>query len=183
MFKLNTASGARKLCAADILTSQAELSLGRKDHWGAIGYLRKALDIKERFLGRNHASVALTLNNLASVYSQIGAPVARAQAVRLLQRAIGIQLRSPGLLSSQAAATFHNMARVRQRDGRLREATVLAWWVYEIRLKTCGPASIEVAHILDELVTLYDNSGKDPQDVVRRANMLRQAEKASSNRK
>lgn len=178
MFKVTC--GVHNVFLADILTSCAEICLGQNDHRGAIGRLHKALRIKEEVLGPNHPSVALTLNNLARAYGETGLPIAVAYAIRLIQRAIGIQSRLPGLLHPLAAISFRNLSRLYWLDGRQCESRVLCWWVYEIYLRCYGPASDDVAHVLDELSALYIASGKDPQDVARKANEMWQALKTGS---
>lgn len=180
MVTFNVTSGVRKVFLADILTSEAEICLGTQDYAGAIGRLHQALRIKEEVLGTNHPSVALTLNNLASAYAETWASVAVDYAIRLIQRAIRIQSRLPGLLHPLAAISFRNLSWLYWLDGRKCESRVLCWWVYEIYLRSYGPESGDVEHVLDELSALYIASGKDPQDVVRKANEMWQALKTGS---
>jgi tetratricopeptide (TPR) repeat protein len=112
---VRAAACADQKIAARILGKAGAIQERLGDTKAAVGSLRKALAKEEAASGREHARVAVRLNDLALI-------VEPKAAEPLLRRAIAIQAKSVGLRHPETAITSNNLANVLLALGRLTEA-------------------------------------------------------------
>jgi tetratricopeptide (TPR) repeat protein len=89
----------------------------------AVELYKKALDIRERVLGKDHQDTATTYNNIASVYDNQGK---YEQALELCKKALDIRERGLGKNHPGTAATYNNIALVYSNQGKYEQA--LGWY-------------------------------------------------------
>jgi tetratricopeptide (TPR) repeat protein len=95
------------------------LALRRRDVEAAETYNRRALRIRTQFLGEEHSLTAFSMANVAEGLHLQGKD---AEALRLLQKAIGIQKRTQGDRSRKVAYELDRLGRIQQDMGNLRQA-------------------------------------------------------------
>ncbi len=156
---LEVVAEAEKLGAQDprLATPLANLGsfyAGRKRYAEAEPLLRRALAIREKALGPDHPDVARTLVSL--VMCRLSNEPKEAEAVApMLRRAVAIIEKSRGKDSPDLANALQCMFMLHlfHRDFDGAEANLRR--LLAIREKASGPASIEVATVLDDLGDLY----------------------------
>jgi len=120
-------------------------------------WYRDCLGICERELGRNHASTAASLNNLAALYSSMGR---YEDAMLLVERSLGIRERELGRNHASTAASLNNLAELYRSMGRYEDAMPL----YERALGICerelGCDHPTTATSLNNLAGLYRSMGR-----------------------
>jgi tetratricopeptide (TPR) repeat protein len=98
--------------------------------------LEEALRIAESEFGPQDPNLAVSLNNLGSLY---GAQDRYAEAERLLLRALAIREGTLGPEHPEVAASLRNLAWLLTRQGRYPEATALDRRALAIREAALGP--------------------------------------------
>ena len=118
---------------------------------------QQARAIKEKALGPNHSSLAITLNNLALLHAHQGH---YAEAEPLYQQALAIHEKAlePDRLS--LASTLSNLALLYKSQGRYAEAELLYQQALTITEKVLGPNHPELATTLNNLANLYGSQGR-----------------------
>jgi tetratricopeptide (TPR) repeat protein len=129
----------------------------RAEHGEAEPLHQRALAIKEESLGPEHPDVAVSLNNLASLYDNQGQ---FPKAERLHQRALTIWEKALGPEHPNMAASFNNLALLYYNQGQYGKAEPLYQRALAIKEKVMGPKHPSVATSLDNLVTLYYTQGQ-----------------------
>jgi CHAT domain-containing protein len=122
----------------------------------------RALNIKERALGSEHPSVAVSLNNLASLYNEIG-DYEKAEQMHL--RALNIKERTLGLEHPSVAKSLNNLAVLYYEKGDYANAESLNQRALAIREKAVGPEHPDVVESLVHLAVLYATKGDFAQAV------------------
>jgi len=89
-------------------------------------YHKRALDMKEKLLGRNHVEVALTLNNLAVLYKTQGRFDSAAELYRkaLSRLESTLSSRHPNLVKCRKNYAALLKTRKKQMPSRLQRASV-----------------------------------------------------------
>src|SRR5262245_34698671 len=116
----------------------------------------RALDIKEKTLGMDNPSVAVSLNNLAYLYDDRGD---YAKAESLYQRALLIREKALGPDHPDVAETSGNLARVYYNQGDYAKAESLYQRALAIKEKVLGRAHADVAETLKSLALIYSDRG------------------------
>src|SRR5665647_650669 len=114
------------------------------------------LKILEERLGLEHPSVATTLNNLTSLYRQMGA---YEKALPLYQRALDIYEKILGPEHPSVATTLNNLASLYRQMGAYEKALPLYQRALDIYEKVLGPEHPSVATTLNNLASLYRQMG------------------------
>jgi CHAT domain-containing protein/Tfp pilus assembly protein PilF len=118
---------------------------------------KKSLEINEKALGKDHPELAINLNNLATLYLNIGR---FAEAEPLYKRSLEIRERVSGNDHPDYAASLNNLALFYIVTDRHAEAEVLSKRSLEINEKVLGKDSPEVAISLDNLARVYSETGR-----------------------
>ncbi|HEX8738142.1 MAG TPA: tetratricopeptide repeat protein, partial [Pyrinomonadaceae bacterium] len=137
---------------AERLAEEGERLFETGKYVEAIGVMEKSLALQERFLGADSISVARLLNNLATLYDQMGD---YERAEKAYQRAITIGEKTLGAENPDVAGMFLNLATMYQARGEY----VLAEPIYRRSLlileKALGTEHPVVAQTLGNLSQLY----------------------------
>ena len=123
----------------------------------AEGLFKRALVIREKALGANHADVGQTLNNLAGVYRAQGK---YSEAEGLFKRALAIREKALGANHPAVADTLNRLADVYRAQRKYAEAEGLFKRALVIREKALGANHPDVAETLHHLAILYEARGK-----------------------
>ncbi|MBF0345132.1 MAG: CHAT domain-containing protein, partial [Nitrospirae bacterium] len=118
---------------------------------------KRALEINEKALGKEHPSTATSLNNLANLYQATGR---YAEAKPLLKRALEINEKALGKEHPSTATSLNNLANLYQATGRYAEAEPLLKRALEINEKALGKEHPSTATSLNNLASLYYNTGR-----------------------
>jgi len=130
---------------------------------------REALRIRRAGLPADHPSIALSLNNLASVLAGLDR---LDEAEQLHREALGIFRRVFGAEHHRVGLSAYNLARVLQRKGALAEAESLYRLTVDIDRKAYGVDHLEVGADLRRLGMLQREKG----DCASAEQTLREAE-------
>jgi tetratricopeptide (TPR) repeat protein len=134
--------GRQNASTAEMLYNLAkvEMNLGRNAQ--AIKHFGEALAVQKRVLGPQHMHVSMTLNNLGSTYLQAGD---KDNALVFLEKALVVKRKTMKKVDLSLAATIQNIALIlKEKPGRLAEASRLYKEVYEMKLPVMGPNHPEV---------------------------------------
>jgi tetratricopeptide (TPR) repeat protein len=118
--------------------------------------LNKALDIRIRLLGEDHADVGDTLMNRAYFNLQ---RERHDEAIRDTQKAIALFEKSLGKDHPNVAYAYNVLGQIRQHQGRMLEAVAhfeKAQKIYEL---TFGPNHFYIGTVLENLADLYSDLG------------------------
>ena len=106
-------------------------------------------------LGPDHPEVAVSLNNLASLYRKTG-DFERAEP--LYEKALAIWEKSSDPIHDQLADTLRSLAAIRQRNGDYERAESLLKRALALEEKARGADHTETAVALSNLASLYSDS-------------------------
>lgn len=122
----------------------------------AIPLAERALEIREKVLGKEHPSVAQSLNNLASLYQNQGS---YEKAEPLLVRSLAIREKVHGKEHPDVASSLNNLAALYYAQGSYQKAEPLYLRSLAIREKLLGKEHPDVATSLNNLAELYRVEG------------------------
>lgn len=142
---------------ATTLNNIAAVHYVKGEYAAAEPLFRRALSIRERSLGRNHAEVATSLNNLAAVNRKQGDLRAAAPA---LQRALGIREEALGPTHPSTLAIIHNLATVYRDLGQDAQSEVLWRQSLDRRHLAGGDDADLEADILERLADIQQDQGR-----------------------
>ncbi len=151
-------SGRESLEAADVLDILVEaLWRGGKAREAQSRELaERAIQIKEKTLGKDHPAVASSLNNLAALLIATGD---YAGARPLHERALAIREKSLGPDHPEVASSLNGLAKLLWNTGDYAGARPLLERALAIREKALGPDHPDVAQSLNGLAALLWNKG------------------------
>ncbi len=141
---------------AYVLNKQVIQLYGAGRYEEAIPLAQRALAIREKALGPEHPDTAVSLNNLAELYSATGD---YAKAEPLYQRALAIHEKARGHEHPDTATSLNNLAYYHRRTGDYAKAEPLYLRSLEIRERTLGAEHSETANSLNNLAELYIATG------------------------
>ncbi|MGF1481475.1 MAG: tetratricopeptide repeat protein [Cyanophyceae cyanobacterium] len=147
----------RELAEAYQLNQQVLALLEQGEYAQAIPLAERALAIRERVLGEEHADVATSVNNLASLYYDQGN---YAKAEPLFRRALRISEEALGSNHPDVATSLDNLASLYQAQGNYAEAEPLSQRALAIRENNFGAEHLDVATSLSNLASLYQAQGR-----------------------
>lgn len=138
----------------------------------AVALTQKALSLQESLLGKEHPDVAISLNDLAGLYTRQGR---YREAEPLYKRALFIQENEPEPKRLNAAAFLNNLASLYANQGRYREAEPLYKRALAIAEKSVGEQSNTAAY-LKNLALLYTKQGRsrEAEPLYKRALLMRE---------
>ncbi len=118
---------------------------------------QKALEIREKVLGKEHPDTAATYNNIAVVYSTEG--VYR-KALKWYEKALKVREKVLPKEHPDTAATYNNIAVVYSNQGECGKA--LEWYqkALEIREKVLGKEHLDTATTYNNIAVVYRIQGK-----------------------
>lgn len=119
---IGTATDRMLVSEANLLKKVWDYLYQRAQYSEAEFFARRALLINERVFGSDHRSVALSLNDLARLYS---AQARYAEAENLFKEALSIDERVLGSDHFEVAELQHNLANMYEAQGRYEEAEAL----------------------------------------------------------
>merc|ERR1712051_592321 len=128
-------------------------------------FLHRSLQIKEQHFGVGHINTAVTLNNLATAYSELGD--VQEEKV-LLERSLDIKERHYGKHSVQTTAALVNLAGVYSELGEVSRGRDLLESALEIEERHYGAGHVETAITLNNLALACGEGG----DVQRMQDLL-----------
>ena len=117
----------------------------------------KALAIRKKIFGEEHADVALSYSNLATVYKSIGE---YSQAQKLHEKALAIRKKIFGQEHADVASSYNNLANVYDSIGEYNQAKELHEKALAIKKKNFGEEHADVATSYNNLATVYDSIGE-----------------------
>jgi len=135
----------------------------------ALPYYEQSLELSQRLFGQSHENtaavlgvlaslyVASTLNNLASLYSDMGQ---YAKAEPLFQRSLKISEEKLGKDDPDVASTLNNLAILYEAMGQYAKAEAVFQRSLKIRENKLGKDHPDVARSLNNLAVLYDAMGQ-----------------------
>jgi len=129
--------------------------------------LERSLEIKERHFGVGHINTAVTLNNLAAAYSEVGNIQ---QERKLLERSLEIKEKHYGEGHVQTTAALVNLAGVYSELGDVQKSMELLEWSLSIEERHFGQGHIETAITLNNLALACGEVG----DILRMQEVLAQ---------
>ena len=141
---------------ADTLNSRAIEHYNSGDYTNALPLYERALAIREKALGPQHADTATSLNNLASLYRAMGD---YAKALPLYERALAIREKALGPQHTHTATSLNNLASLYRAMGDYAKALPLCERALAIREKALGPQHVDTATSLNNLAGLYRDMG------------------------
>ncbi len=143
--------------AARMLNQAGEYLNERAQYADAGPLFRRALAIREKVFGIEHASVASSLNNLAGLYYNLGK---YAEAESIWNRALTITENAFGNEDMRVATLLNNLAELYTKQGRYVQAEPLYHQSLAIYRKTLGDEHPSVAVSFNNLAELYLQQGK-----------------------
>ncbi len=135
--------------AAHLLSEKAEYAQAKPLY-------ERALAIREKVHGKEHPSVATSLNNLAELYK---AQSAYKQALPLYERALTIREKALGKKHPDVATSLNNLALLYDAAGEYEQAWQLHKRALSIRKKILGKRHPDVAESFNNLARLYVATG------------------------
>ena len=117
----------------------------------------RALSIRQMTLRPDHPDIATSLNNLASLYQDIGR---HADALPLFERALSVREKALGPENLKTGFTLNNLARLYEAMGRHANALPLYKRALSITEKALGPDHSATATSLNNMASLYQDMGR-----------------------
>ncbi|MEB3282497.1 MAG: CHAT domain-containing tetratricopeptide repeat protein [Lyngbya sp.] len=158
--ELDTREFKNRLGEADRLTQEVLELYGKGLYVEAIPLAERALSIYQELFGEQDLQVAMSLNNLAALYEEIGR---WNQAEPLLKKALEIRENLLENYHPDLAQSLNNLAKIYGRQEKYSEAESLykqALSIYRKIYQNNHVNSIFLASTLSNLATLYYNQGK-----------------------
>ena len=132
------------------------LSIDPQDSLG-FSYTKKALALRKDLLGDYHSDVAMNLNNIAQLYSQIGQ---YEEALPFQEQALVAYKKSLGDEHLDFAYSVNNLALIYFEIGQYDKSLPLFEQTLQIRKKALGEDHPDVAMSLNNIAQLYCKMGQ-----------------------
>jgi len=146
-----------ELAEAERLAQQVEQLYNQGKYQEAIPLLERVLSIRRKILGQQHLDVAVSLNDLATLYYNQGL---YKEAEPLFQQALELRKRLLGEEHLDVAASLDSLATLYGEQARYGEAEPLSRQALELRKRLLGEEHPDVAASLNNLAYLYMNQGR-----------------------
>lgn len=118
---------------------------------------RRSIELGERNLGPDHATVGMRLNNLAALLADIDR---LKEAESMYRRALEIDIRILGPDHTEVATGLNNLAELLRQSNRPSEAEPLYLRALEITERNLGPDHPKVAIRLNNLALLFEQTDR-----------------------
>lgn len=146
----------------------AEFYVEKEDYSLAVNFFMEALSIQKHFLGENHFEVAVTLVSLGNLYEQLAA---YEQAASFLSQSLSVldmvSKSTPNSVNPNEILRLSflpyalcSVAQVCRRTRCYDYAEEFYQRALSLTEKTRGKRSLEVAKVLENLATLYQDQGR-----------------------
>ena len=156
----NATPQSTDLAEAERLSALVVRLYGEEKYDEALPHARRALEIRERALGRDHQLVGAALNNLAAV--QVGRRNIR-EAENLYERALSIYERNFGAEHMSVAGLLDVLASIRLGNRDYNRAESLYRRALAIRERALGAEHLEIVSSLNNLIRMYEmKNERDP---------------------
>ena len=142
--------------AASTLANIADAYLFIGEYGNALQCAQKALEIREKVLGKEHPDTATIYNNLAFVYRHQGN---YAKALEMYQKALAICEKVLGKEHPNTATTYNNIAVVYSKQGLFNEALKYYEKALYVREKALGKEHPETGATYNNIVVAYSGLG------------------------
>ena len=126
------------------------------DYPKALEFLTKALDIREKVLGKEHPSTALSYDNIGSVYSTMGD---YPKALEFLTKALEINEKVLGKEHPDTANSYNNIGYVYSTMGDYPKALEFLTKALEINEKVLGKEHPDTANSYNNIGYVYSAMG------------------------
>ena len=142
---------------AQFMDSLAFLLYHKGEYKKAEGLYKKDLLIREKVLGEEHPSTAISYNNLAMVYDSQGK---YKEAEELYKKILLVNEKVLGEEHPDTATSYNNLASVYGNQGKYQEAEELYKKALLISEKVLGEGHPDTATSYNNLAGVYKNQGK-----------------------
>lgn len=139
------------------LTAQIKKMHEEGQYSQAIPFCEKALAVRRKVLGPQHPDVAMSLANLALMYSEMGQ---LAKAERLFLDALAILKEARAPRSPRYVMPLNNLANLYLQTGQYAKAEQLYLDALALSKELLGPRHRDVAQFLNNLAVLYGVMGQ-----------------------
>jgi len=156
-FRVALCIGGRGVTLAETLDKQVVRLFHEGKYAEAEPLALQSLEVSLKKNGRDHASTAMSLNNLAWLYKTQGK---YDLAEPLLKRALAIREKVLGPDHASTATSLGNLASLYDNQGKYDLAEPLYKRALAIQEKALGPDHADTATSLNNLASLYDTQGK-----------------------
>src|SRR6266571_5066663 len=143
--------------AARLLEQTGDYLQGHVQYEQAEPLLQRALTIREKLLGSDHADVPAILNNLAVIYRDQGK---HTRAEMFFQRALAMRKKLLGPDHPGVATVLNNLAMLYRMQRKYEQAEPLYQQALAIDEQVPGPVRPDLATTLNNLALLYQTLGK-----------------------
>ncbi len=146
-----------KLAEAEQLTEQANKLTEQGQYADAIPLAERTLAILQQVLGQDHPDIAISLNDLALLYSSQGR---YSEAEPLYRQALEMNQRLLGDEHPDVATSLNNLGFLYSSQGRYSEAEPLYRQALQMRKRLLRDEHPDVAQSLNNLALLYSGQGR-----------------------
>ncbi|HJQ67472.1 MAG TPA: TonB family protein [Blastocatellia bacterium] len=146
-----------ELAEASQLSQKVVKLYNERKYDEALPLAKRALELREKALGPEHAQVVVALNNLALLYIATGN---YADAKSTYQRAIAAEEKLHGADSPKVADFLESAAWAHYATGNVGEATAMFERALSIREKALGPSHADVSYSLYNLARLHEKMAR-----------------------
>lgn len=141
---------------ADVLVSKIKQLNQEGRYREAIPVAKRALQIREKLLGADDPSTAVTRNNLAELYRATGE---YAEAETLYQHALAVFIAKFGPHDVRTTIPLGNLGMLYQMTGAMKKAEPLLEQVVAIREKSLGREHAMTGEAMNNLANFYEVTG------------------------
>ena len=159
---------------ANQLNEQAVVLYQQGRYQEAISLTQESLKIREKILGPDHTKVAVSLSNLAMMYSALDK---YDEALSMQQRAQAIFEKTLGPNHVDTTNSLRNLGKLYQQLGLYDQALLMLQRALMIREKELGLNHFSVAHSLSSLGSIYQELGHYDQALLVNQRALKIREK------
>jgi tetratricopeptide (TPR) repeat protein len=123
-------------------------------------HYRRAVDLRERALGKEHPDTLTANNNLGQLYREEGK---YSEAEPILASVVAVRQRVLGAEHPETLVSMANLGIVLHEQGKYAEAEPLLTKVLEVERRTRGEEDLETIISMMNLSKLYSDVGKDAE--------------------
>lgn len=138
----------------------ARLHSNQGDYPKALKLYHRALEIREKLLGKEHPDTAANYNNIATVYSRQGD---YPKALELHHKALEISEKVLGKEHPSTTTSYNNIADVYSHQGDYPKALKLYHKALKIREKVLGKEHPDTATSYNNIATVYSSQDDYPE--------------------
>jgi len=126
------------------------------DYEKAISFYNKALNIDIEVLGEKHPDVAISYNNLGSMYNKIGE---YEKASNFHNKALNIKIKVLGEKHPEIASSYDNLGDVYNKIGEYEKASSFHNKALNIKIEVLGKKHPSIGHSYNNLGNVYNETG------------------------